>query len=100
MIVYINPVANIPSVAVNRNLLIGHSVRECERQKFFGKLSRTVIVSTTSNHGVESECVTRCTNEMFSSRLGRSVRTIRRERRCLCKKRGVVFRQTSHDLIG
>ena len=66
MVFDVNPIAHVPAIAINRNRLVVHCIGERERQKLFGKLTRSIVVSATRDDGVEAKSVVRGANEMFS----------------------------------
>src|ERR1044072_9269301 len=100
VVLNINPVTHIQAIAINRNLLLGESVGNGERQKFFGKLPWPIVVTAASYDGVQSKRVMSSADQMFGRRFRRGIRTVWRKRRILSKKRAIVFRQTSHHFVG
>ena len=100
MILNVDPVAHIHPIAINRNRFVVHRIRERERQKLFGKLSWSIVVSAARDNRVESESVMGGTNEVLRRSLGSGVGTIGLKRRGLSKEAVVVFRQTSHHFVG
>src|SRR5258706_5174582 len=69
MIVNINPITYIKTVAIDGNWLVAQRVREHQRQKFLGKLSRPIVIATTRDHCVESERVVCRAQPMLSGGL-------------------------------
>src|SRR5687768_17629490 len=99
MIVDIYPVAHVLAVPVYRQRIPIHGVRDHQRNKFFGKLSRSVVISAARNNRVDTEGLSRSADDELSRSLRGSVRRIRLQRRSLSKKFTAVFRKTSHHLI-
>src|SRR5215475_1777890 len=49
MIVYMNPIAHIHAVAINRERLVAECLNDHQRNQFFGKLIRTVIIRASGH---------------------------------------------------
>src|SRR6266511_2518464 len=100
MILNVYPVSYIAAITVYRDRFIVERVRECEWQKFFGKLPRSIVIAAAGHHCVEPKSVMRGANEMFCCRLRSSVRTVWSEWRVFGEEGLFAFRQAPHYLIG
>ena len=70
MIFNVQPVTNVFSVTVNRQLLPLHCVKDHEWNQFLRKLVRTIVVGTVGNQGGQLEGVMVSPYEMVRSSLG------------------------------
>src|SRR6266436_6459038 len=57
VIVNINPIPDIKTVAIDGNWLVAHRVCKHQRQKLLRKLSWTIVVAAAGDYCVESERV-------------------------------------------
>src|SRR5260370_39425714 len=84
-------------IAVNRQQLAGHGMRDHQGDEFVRELARAIVVGASRDDGWESVCLHRCIYNEVSSCLGGSVRTVRRERRSFCELPGLA--KTAIDLV-
>src|ERR1039458_3264851 len=91
------PVSNVLSVAVERDLDAVKEIRDKERNKFFGKLARTVVVRAARHHDVQSVRALVRQRRQVRAGLARRVRRVRFEEVVLAPG---TFVDRPVDLVG
>src|SRR5690242_20599911 len=86
MVVDIKPIPDIPSAAIYRQRLVSNAVKNHDRDKFFGKLPRTIIIAAMGNSRRKAVGLRERPNEMVRSGLGCRVGGIRAIRRMLIER--------------
>src|SRR5260370_28956256 len=69
VIVNINPVTYVKAVAIDRNRFVAQRLRDRKRKKLFGKLVRSIVVSTACNYCIQSKGVMCRANQVFGASL-------------------------------
>src|SRR6266404_1707964 len=65
VIVDVNPIPYIQTVAINRNWLVTESVSEHQRKELLGKLPGPIVVTAARNYSIEPEGMICGAHEMF-----------------------------------
>src|ERR1035437_6778855 len=99
MIFYIEPVANIASISINRQRFAFKSVQNDERNKLLGKLERAVIVGAVGGQNRQAIGVKVRPHQVVGGRLRRCIRAIGGVA-CRFRKRRFIPSQRSVYLVG
>jgi len=83
MIFYIQPIPDVHTVAIKRDLLIIQCIEDDQRNEFFGKLARAVIIRRPRDDDRKSECLIIGEHQAVGRRLARRIRAGRVEHACL-----------------
>ncbi len=98
VILDVDPIAHLPTVAVKRERLVGERVGDEERDQLLGKLVGPVVVRAARDEGGEAVRMVGRAHEEISGRLARRVGAVRRERGLLAERAGRT--ETAVDLVG
>ena len=100
MILHIEPIAHIFSVAVHRQRLVRQSIGNHQRNQFFRELIRSVIVAAARNRHRKAVCPIIRADQEIRARLGAAVGRARVKRRRLREKQiRTLERQIAVHLI-
>ena len=77
MVFNIQPIANILTLAINRQRFTVKDIVDKERNELFRKLVRTVIIGTVRYNCRHSICIMKRTNKMITACLGCRIRRMR-----------------------
>ena len=91
-----NPVAHILPVAVHGQGLAGPGIQEHERNQFFRKLVRPVVIGAIGGQSRQAVSVVISAHQMVRTGLGGGIRAVGRIRRGLAKGRIVRAQRTVH----
>src|SRR6266567_5559743 len=95
----VEPVADLQTVAVDRQWLSGNRVVDHERNQLFRKLPRPIVVRAVRGERRQPVGVMVGTNQMIRARFRRSVGAVRRIR-CGFRKWWIVGPERTVDLVG
>src|SRR5215469_11967086 len=99
VIFYVEPVTDVQPVAINRQWLSTAGVQDHQRDQFFGKLVRTIVIGTIRGQRGQSVGVMVSPYQVIGSRLRGRVGAIRRIRRGFAKG-GIAGVQRSVYFVG
>src|SRR3546814_6201648 len=99
MILHMQPVADLHSVAIDRQRLARQRVQEEQRDQLFRKLIRAIIIGAVGRRRLQSIGVVIGADEMVRGRLGRRIGRVWRIGRVFVKG-GIVRPQSPVYLVG
>ncbi len=99
VILYIQPVANLLAVAINRQRLAAKRIDDHEGDKLFGKLIRTVVVGAICGEYRQAIGMMICAHQMVAGAFTRRVGAVGLVLMRFCKS-GLTLRQRAVHLVG